>query len=58
MVKKDKTPLECMFNNLDDISAGTDEEVEQELRELGIDINGAYYKLMDKFSALKSKRAK
>lgn len=33
-----KTFLECMFNDLDNLSEGTDEEVEQELMEMGIDI--------------------
>jgi hypothetical protein len=36
-----KNFLECMFGNLDDLEDGTDEEVEEELREMGIDVEKA-----------------
>jgi hypothetical protein len=39
--KKKKSFLECMFNDLDDLSEGTDEEVRQELEEFGIDVDEA-----------------
>lgn len=38
---KKKNFLECMFNDLDDIKCGTDEEVEQELKDMGIDTEKA-----------------
>jgi hypothetical protein len=38
---KDKTFLECMFNDLDDIYEGSDEQVKKELVDMGIDIDKA-----------------
>lgn len=37
-----KTFLECMFNDLNDITDGSDEQVEQELEEMGIDVDKAH----------------
>jgi hypothetical protein len=39
--KKLESFLEYMFNNLNDIHEGTDEEVEKELVEMGVDIEKA-----------------
>lgn len=38
---KDKNFVECMFNDLDDIHGGSDEQVKKELIDMGIDINQA-----------------
>ena len=37
-MRPEKTFLECMFNDLNDIHEGTDEEVLQELEQAGIDV--------------------
>jgi hypothetical protein len=40
-IEKKRNFLECMFRNLDDIKDGTDEEVKQDLVDMGIDIDKA-----------------
>lgn len=53
-VQPKKSFLECMFNNLDDIGEGTDEEVRRELEEMGVDIEGAkkrFGKLLKKLNS-------
>lgn len=48
-----KTFLECMFNDLDDISEGSDEEVKNELNELGIDVEKSRCDMLDFIKRLK-----
>jgi hypothetical protein len=55
--QKEKTFLECMFADLDDITGGSEEEVKAELIELGIDADKALARLKYKIAKLKSEKA-
>jgi hypothetical protein len=53
---KVKSFLECMFNNLDDIYEDSDEKVEQELLEMGIDIEKAKKSFLETVEKCKRKK--
>ena len=51
-MRPEKTFLECMFNDLDDIHDGTDEEVLQKLEKAGVNVPKAresFEKVLQKY---------
>ena len=51
-----KTALEIMFNDLNDIYEGTDEEVRQELAEMGVDLEAANTRFKLLLKSLRGKK--
>jgi hypothetical protein len=58
MKRNKNTFLECMFSDLDDIEDGSDEDVIEELREMGIDIDESKKKLIKTIKKCKDKDKK
>jgi len=53
---EDKTFLECMLNDLDNIHEGDDEHIRNELIEMGIDIEKAKKSFLKALTAAKLRR--